>query len=258
MSLDLEQDSGQLGAPPAMVGRLANSEQPASNRQVARIAIVGCGKLGGTLGTLWARTGHEVMFSFSRNQAKLEEVAAAAGGSARPGSAPDAAGWADVLVLTVPWAVVDLALERLGGPSGALEGKVLIDCTNPWAPGPALAVGHTTSGAEEVASKALGAKVVKGFSTIGAPYYLAPDFNGARPCVLLASDDPQAKALAAALAADLGLSGVDAGGLSSARLIEPLALLLLKIRSAQQLPGSVDLTATILRRSAESATRRRA
>jgi predicted dinucleotide-binding enzyme len=217
-------------------GQVALTEDPAPKPQVARIGVVGAGKLGSTLGTQWARGGHEVMFSFSRDQARLDGVAATAGRSARSGSTADAAGWADVLVLATPWPVVDLALEQLGAPSGALKGKVLIDCTNPWAPGPTLAIGHTTSGAERIARKAFGARVVKGFSTIGAPYYLAPDFGGARPCVLLASDDPKAKAQAAAVAADLGLPATDAGGLDSARLIEPLALLLLKIRSTQHPP----------------------
>jgi predicted dinucleotide-binding enzyme len=223
---------------------------PAPTPTSNRIAVVGAGKLGGTLGALWACRGHQVMFTFSRDRARLDALAWRAGGRARSGSPPEAARWADVLVLSAPWAVVDRALEQLDAPLGALEGKVLIDCTNPWAPGPTLAIGHTTSGAEQIASMASGARVVKGFSTIAAPYYLAPDFGGARPCVLLASDDSGAKAQAAALAADLGLPATDAGGLDSARLIEPLALLLLKIRSMQHPPGSVEVaTAVLTRRS---------
>jgi predicted dinucleotide-binding enzyme len=188
------------------------------------------------------------MFTFSRDPAKLSRLVAAAGNSALSGTPEEATRWAEVIVLAVPWEAVDEALVQVGAADGALQGRVLIDCTNPWMVGgpPALAVGHHTSGSEQIAAKVPGARVVKGFSTIGAHLYDSPDFGAVRPCVLLASDDADAKKCAGVLAAALELPTVDAGGLASSRMIEPLALLLLHIARARSAEGPVDVAAAVL------------
>jgi predicted dinucleotide-binding enzyme len=221
-----------------------------------RIAVVGAGRLGSVLGTRWARSGQDVMFTFSRDSAKLDQLATTAGCFARWSAPAEAARWAEVVVLAVPWRLVDAALAQLGAREGALQGRVLVDCTNPWAPSgpPALAVGHNTSGAEQIAAKLPGTRVVKAFSTIAAHLYGAPDFGSVRPSVFLAADDEDAKQCARTLADLLDLPAIDAGVLASARMIEPLALLLLHVSRALSASGTVEVAAAVLRRPACTAT----
>jgi predicted dinucleotide-binding enzyme len=121
--------------------------------------------MGGALGRLFARAGHRVMFSYSRDPKKLARLARQSG--PRAGAAPpaEAVRNADVVLLAVHWRRVSHAL-RLAGP---LRGKTLIDVTNPMTPtDDALAVGLSISGGEWVARRARGARVVKAFNTIPA------------------------------------------------------------------------------------------
>ena len=109
---------------------------------------------------------------------------------------------------------------------GSLEGKVIIDITNPLtADYMGLTVGFNTSAAEEIAKAVPGAEVVKGFNTLFAQV-LAEGSNfgaGQKATVFLASDSARAKQTARALAESMGLQTVDAGGLKNARYLEPLA-----------------------------------
>src|SRR5512132_3045719 len=92
-----------------------------------RIGILGSGLMGGKLGTLFARAGHDVVFSYSRSRQKLERLARDAGGSARAGTPQQAAQGADALLLAVHWSRVDDVLQRAGDVSG----KVLVTCSLP-------------------------------------------------------------------------------------------------------------------------------
>jgi predicted dinucleotide-binding enzyme len=132
-----------------------------------------------------------------------------------------AAGSADVVVLCTPWQ----GTERAVADCGDLTGKIVIDCTNPLTPDfTALELGHTTSGAEQVAAWAPGAHVCKAMNQIGAPMMDHPDVVGA-PVMLVCGDDANAKDVTANLVSELGFEVVDAGGLALARLLEPYALL---------------------------------
>ena len=91
-----------------------------------KIGIIGSGNVGGALGKIWARNGHEIMFS-SRNPEKLKPLAEAVGKNACFGLPSDAARFGDVVVLAVPWEQAESALLS----AGSLNGKILIDCTNP-------------------------------------------------------------------------------------------------------------------------------
>jgi predicted dinucleotide-binding enzyme len=192
-----------------------------------------------------------VCFSFSRDAQKLAALARTAGPTARWGTPANAVDFGEVVLLAVPWAVVNDALGAAGAAGGAFAGKVLLDGTNPFGPDGGLAVGHTTSGAEAIARWAPGARVVKAFNTLGAIYYADPDFGGQTPSTFVASDDVVGKATARALATDLGLETADAGPLASARLLEPLAALLLRIRWAQP-PPAHDVALHLLRRQPRS------
>ena len=88
-----------------------------------RIGIIGSGRIGANAGRLFAGAGHKVMFSFSRDLTKLEALAESVGKNASTGSPQEAADFGDVVVLSVPWAVVEEALKAIG----PLDGKVLIE-----------------------------------------------------------------------------------------------------------------------------------
>lgn len=188
-----------------------------------RIAILGSGNMGGALGHLFASAGHVVTYSFSRDPKKLERLAKSSGPRARATSPADAVRDANVVVLTVLWQHVPRVLRS----AGDLRGKVLIDCTNPLTPSDdALAVGHRTSGAEIVRRRARGAHVVKAFNTIPAELLRAGvDVLPEQPAVCYCGDDASAKRVTARLIRQLGFEPVDCGALTSARYLEPLAML---------------------------------
>src|SRR6202034_3373353 len=92
-----------------------------------RIGILGSGLMGGKLGTLFARAGHEVVFSYARSKAKLNKLAKDAGGNARAGTPREAAQDADVVLLAVHWLRMDDVLREAGDVSG----KVIVTCSLP-------------------------------------------------------------------------------------------------------------------------------
>jgi predicted dinucleotide-binding enzyme len=188
-----------------------------------KIGIIGSGNVGSALGQRWAAAGHEIKYGV-RNTAKLELVALLKkiGARASAGSVAEAAAFGDVIVLTTPWNGTQAAVES----AGKLAGKVVVDCTNPLkADLSGLSLGLDTSGAEQVAHWANGARVVKCFNTTGAENMIEPRFGTDRAVMFLAGDDDAAKATVSKLGEDLGFEMVDAGGLEMARLLEPVAML---------------------------------
>jgi len=188
-----------------------------------KIGIIGSGNVGGTLGTRWAKGGHQVTLgSRDPGAAEMKQLIARAGSNARAATLQDAAKAGDVLLLATPWPATKDAVQGLGD----LTGKVLIDATNPLLPDlSGLAVGPNTSGAEQVAGWARGARVVKAFNTVGSNIMENPAFGTDKPVLFFCGDDGGAKRNVKQLADELGFEGVDAGPLSQARLIEPFALL---------------------------------
>jgi predicted dinucleotide-binding enzyme len=113
-----------------------------------RIGILGSGLMGGELGTIFAKAGHDVVFSYARSRRKLNRLAREAGRHATAGTPREAAEGADVLLLAVHWSRVNDVLKQAGN----LSGKVLITCSLPMnASDTALAIAHTSSGAEALA-----------------------------------------------------------------------------------------------------------
>src|SRR5690242_12273163 len=128
-----------------------------------RIGILGSGLMGGKLGILFARAGHEVVFSYARDRAKLEALAREAGRKTRAGSPADAARDADALLVAVHWSRIDDVLEQ----AGDLSGKVLISCSLPMnTDDTRLIIAHTSSGAEELARRVPNAHFVSAFNTV--------------------------------------------------------------------------------------------
>jgi hypothetical protein len=188
-----------------------------------KIAIIGAGNVGGTLGKGWAKKGHEVFFGVRRPQdPEIQDLLKAAGAGARAGSPAEAATFGEVVVLATPWRATEAAVKS----AGDLSGKILIDCTNPLkADLSGLEIGHTTSGGEQVAGWASGAKVFKAFNTTGSNIMAAPVIQGIPTVMFVCGDDAAAKLRVLQLASELGFNPVDAGPLKQARLLEPWALL---------------------------------
>jgi len=128
-----------------------------------RIGILGSGLMGGKLGTLFSRAGHEVVFSYARSRKKLEQLAREAGGVARAGTPREAAREADALLLGVHWSRVNDVLRQ----AGDLSGKLIVSCSLPMnEEDTELVVGRTASGAEKLARKVPRARVVSAFGTV--------------------------------------------------------------------------------------------
>jgi NADPH-dependent F420 reductase len=192
-----------------------------------KIAIIGAGNVGGTLGKRWAKRGHEVAFG-ARDpaEAKVAALVRESGPRARAASVPEAARQAAVVVLTVPW---DSARDALTA-AGDLRGRILIDATNPVPLTPeglrqGLVIGHTTSAGEQIARWAEGARVVKAFNTTGWQNMANPIYGSQGLSMLLCGDDAEAKKVVADLARQLGFEPVDVGPLRSARYLEAVAML---------------------------------
>src|SRR5213594_4692169 len=127
------------------------------------IGILGSGLMGAKLGTIWARAGHEVVFSYARSEQKLKRLAADAKGKARAGTPSEAARDADALLLGVHWSRIEDVLNQ----TGDLSGKVVVTCSLPMNDeNTELVVAHTSSGAEELARRLPNARVVSAFNTV--------------------------------------------------------------------------------------------
>jgi len=194
-----------------------------------RIGILGSGLMGGKLGTIFARAGHEVVFSYARSEQKLKRLAKAAGRNARAGTVREAARDADAVLLAVHW----LRLRDVLKQAGNLSEKTVISCSLPMnRDDTALVVGTTSSGAEKLARMIPRARVVSAFNTVPSEVlfdiFKAKNRKG-RPSLVYCGDDRRTKKIAATLIADVGFEPVDAGPLRIARYTEPFALLVAQL-----------------------------
>jgi NADPH-dependent F420 reductase len=198
-----------------------------------KIGIIGSGNVGGALGCRWAKVGHEIVFGSRDPQGgDMKELVGRAGGKSRAATPPATAEEADVLLLATPWPATQQIVESLG----ELNGKIILDATNPMTPDlSGLTHGTTTSGGEQVAQWARGAKVVKAFNSVGSNIMTDPSFGGRRPVMFYCSDDAHAKDIAKKLIDEIGFEAIEAGPLRQARLLEPLAMLWVSLAYAQGL-----------------------
>jgi predicted dinucleotide-binding enzyme len=190
-----------------------------------RVGILGAGLMGGKLGTIFARAGHEVVFSYARRQEKLKALARDARANARAGTPREAAQEADAILLAVHWSRIGDVLNQ----TGDLSGKVIVTCSLPMnAHNTELVLGRTSSGAEELAKMIPKARVVSAFNTVPSEVLFGvyeARRNGSRPSLVYCGDESISKGIAAELIRDAGFDPVDAGPLRIARYTEPFALL---------------------------------
>jgi predicted dinucleotide-binding enzyme len=176
-----------------------------------KIAIVGAGDVGTTLGDAWGRAGHEVVYGVRNPKSGSGHV-----------SIDQAVSSSEIVVLAVPWLAVPVVLDN----RELFRGKVVIDCTNPInADFSGLAIGHNDSGGETVGRLIPDSKVVKAFNTCGYNVMKNPAFPGGTASMFIASDDSSAKETVASLADCIGFKTVDAGPLIQSRYLEALAWL---------------------------------
>ena len=197
-----------------------------------KIAIIGAGNVGGALGRNLAKAGHQIIFGVRGGGGKTQPPLEQIGAAATSALIPDAARMADVILLATPWAAMTEVIRNLG----EIRGKVLVDCTNPLALNGdgslGLAVGFTTSGAEEIERQADGAHVIKAFNIYGWENFDNPAYPGygeVRPVMFYCGDHDEGKAIVQQLARDMGFEPLDVGGLGMARSLEPLALMWIRL-----------------------------
>ena len=192
-----------------------------------RIAVIGAGNVGTTLGRGWTRRRHQVTYGV-RDPSSAKAAVLAQGG-VQVTAPTQAVERSEVVVLTTPWAATKDAVEALGD----LGGRPLLDATNPIGPGLTLAVGDGGSGGELVQAWAPTARVVKIFNTTGVENLASPLYGDQAATMFYCGDDEPACAVAAKLAADLGFDAVSAGPLRNAALLESHALLWINLAMAQ-------------------------
>jgi NADPH-dependent F420 reductase len=201
------------------------------------IAIIGAGDVGGTLGRLWVKKGHQIMFGVRNLQSqKVLNLIRSINSGVKVGTIGEAASFADVIVLAIPW----MAVEETIKSAGDLSGKILIDPTNPInADLTGLIVESSTSAAEEIAKWAKGSKVVKAFNSIGAKALDNLQFGMVRADAFICGDDFKSKTVVKKLATEIGFDTVDAGPLINARLLEYLALLWIQLAYSRQMGPNI-------------------
>jgi predicted dinucleotide-binding enzyme len=181
-----------------------------------KIGIIGAGWLGGTVGKVWVKAGHEVLFA-SRHPDKQRQAAASMGRLASGGGVEDAAAFGEVVLIAVPYR----ALEDLGQALRApLAGKIVLDACNPYGPDPAALIRDVEAQgvAQASAQRLPGVRLVRAFSAVDATAIEASaDGRGERLGVPLASDDQEAMQIAEQLVRDAGCDPVVVGDLASAR-----------------------------------------
>ena len=194
-----------------------------------RLGILGSGLMGAKLGTIFARAGHEVVFSYARSEAKLKRLARKAGGKARAGTPREAAQDADAVLLAVHWLRFDDVLER----AGDLSGKVVITCSLPMNEGDTeLVVARTSSGAEELARRIPRARVVAAFGTVPSEVLFGVyerRRRAGRPSLVCCGDDRKSKNVVVKLIRDVGFDPIDIGPLRMARYTEPFTMLIARL-----------------------------
>ena len=195
-----------------------------------KLAIIGAGNVGGTLGTAWAqKAGHEIFFGVRNPTSdKTQALVRTLGGKARAGTPAEAAAFGEFIVLTTPWPAAEAAIRSIGD----LNGRIVLDATNPLAMGPdglGLEIGHSISAGEKVQGWAKGAFVFKTLNTTGFGNMADPIFHGVKSVMFVAGDDAANKPKVIELVAQLGFDVVDAGPLRNARLLEAHAMLWIEL-----------------------------
>jgi len=181
-----------------------------------KVGIIGAGRIGGGIARQLAGAGHEVLLSFSRDPQSLERLAAEIGPSATTGSPAEAAGFGEVVVISVPWSTLPQAIEQ----AGSLAGKIVVDTTNQFGGPPLPAAGETA--AHFNAGRMTGARYTKSFNTLTSAFQAQTAGRTGEQKVVqwLCGDDVEANQVVAGLITDAGFVPVDLGGTAGCAVME--------------------------------------
>lgn len=185
-----------------------------------KIGIIGDGNVGSALKRGLERAKYEVK-SVGRNPKGVQETAA----------------WGEMIILAIPFAAIDDTLREMGK---AVDGKTLVDVTNVVTPDYRLALGCTTSGAEELQKKTPGAKVIKAFNTAFAGHMDSGRVKNEPITLFVAGDDAEAKATVLQLGRGIGFDAVDGGPLQNARWLETLGYFHIQLGYALKMGTDVE------------------
>jgi predicted dinucleotide-binding enzyme len=191
----------------------------ASGAAKTKIGVIGSGRVGGTLGSVWVRAGHEVMFS-SRTLDDDKALAAKLGANARAGTPREAAAFGEVVLVSVPYR----ALPEIGKEVGDLiKGKVVIDTCNPFANRDGEIANWAREKGAGLASAELlpGARIVRAFNAVGYTRMGEAHQQPGKVGMPIAGDDAQAIAIASRLIRDIGFEPVLVGGLAMGKHLVP-------------------------------------
>ena len=209
-----------------------------------KIAIIGSGNMGGGLGKLWAKANHQVIFSFSRDENKLNHLAKSAGLNATVGSLEEAVSQSEIILIAV-WLP---ALEAMMRSVSSWEKNIIITCVSVLQPdftGETICIqtDFKISVAEKIQQIAPGAKEVEAFNITFAEIVASNSrqFGEDKPTIFYCGDDASSKAIVAHLIEDCGYSSVDAGELKIARTLETLATAWVQFAVSSQLFPNIAL-----------------
>jgi predicted dinucleotide-binding enzyme len=198
------------------------------------IAIIGAGNVGTALANAWIKRGHQIAFGVRDPESAKARSLAQQFPTARLHLNGEAAHHAEIIVLATPWQSTEEAVQTCGD----LQGKTIIDCTNPLKSDlSGLEVGFSTSGAEVIAEWAHGSDVFKTMNQIGARLMDAPSFDSTVKPVMFVCGEGARKASVILLVEQLGFTVIDAGELKTARLLEPYGMLWIHLALTQKVPG---------------------
>jgi predicted dinucleotide-binding enzyme len=179
-----------------------------------KIGILGSGMVGQALARGYARHGHDVLIGTRKSEVEGLPV----------GTPDQAVADADIVVLGVAGRA---SVELTGSLAHLLEGKILVDATNPLdfsAGAPRLFVGFEDSLGEQVQKAAPGARVVKAYNTVGNTLFVDPQLPGGPPTMFIAGNDDDAKATVTRLLEDTGWEVADLGGIEASRWLEAMCM----------------------------------
>jgi predicted dinucleotide-binding enzyme len=198
------------------------------------IAIIGAGNVGTALGNAWLKRGHNIAFGVRDPESAKVRSLTQQMPMARFLLNGEAAHNAEIIVLATPWQSTEGAVRTCGD----LQGKTIIDCTNPLKSDfSGLEVGHSTSGGEIISQWAPGADIFKAMNQVGARLMDGPSFAGKVKPVMFICGEGAHKASVILLVEQLGFTVIDAGELKTARLLEPYGMLWIHLALTQKVPG---------------------
>lgn len=204
-----------------------------------KLGIIGTGKVSKALCTALTRKGYRVMVG-GRDLGAANEIAGSMDHFATGGTIANAIHYGEIIFLAVPYK----AMEEVLRSTDSFSGKIVVDCTNPviFAEYPELAIGHTTSAAEQIAKMIPEAKVLKAYNTaVSKQIENGPYFGANDGTMFYCGDDAEAKASLHRIIEATGFEPVDCGPLHSARLLEPLAVMMMRLAFSQNMGDEIAI-----------------